>query len=115
MHLEAKLAVGGLALHRLALTPAAAHPLDPLNADDTISAAQILLAGDAASPAPSSRASSCVKPPKTPAVSAPAASAAAAGHGVLPPEPAELQEHGEPERRTFTRPVLIPIAMASSA
>ena len=100
MHLNAQARrLAALACSWLALAPAAAHPLDPLNADEIIGAAQVLLAGGAAQPGAIFQSVELREPPKAAVLGVRQRAAAAPGHGVLPPEPAELQEHREPERR----------------
>ena len=65
MHLKAQARrLAALACSWLALAPAAAHPLDPLNADEIIGAAQVLLAGGAAQPGAIFQSVELREPPK---------------------------------------------------
>ncbi len=64
MHLRAITRLAALLGSLLANGPVAAHPLDPLNADEIIGAAQILLAGGAAQPGAIFQSVELREPPK---------------------------------------------------
>jgi len=111
MHLEAKARrLAALLCTWLALTPAAAHPLDPLNADEIIGAAQILLAGGAAQPGAIFQSVELREPPK--------AAVLGAGGAALPRlATVFFRQNRQSFKSTvnlsdgsFTRPALIPIS-----
>jgi primary-amine oxidase len=102
--------LAALACSCLALAPAAAHPLDPLNADEIIGAAQILLAGGAALPGAIFQSVELREPPKAAILNS--------GNAPLPRQATVFFRQNRQSFKstvnlsdgTFTRPALIPIS-----
>ena len=102
--------LAALACSCLAVAPAAAHPLDPLNADEIVGAAQILLAGGAAQPGAIFQSVELREPPKAAVLNS--------GNAPLPRQATVFFRQNRQSFKstvnlsdgTFTRPALIPIS-----